>query len=77
MFNASWTRDSFNEDHEVALGIDYGSLMLRIEGKVIKLQIWDTAGQEPFQSVVKVFYKGAECISLVYNIINDQTTFPF
>lgn len=34
----------------------------------IKLQIWDTAGQESFRSIVKTFYRSSAAVFLVYNI---------
>lgn len=34
----------------------------------VKLQIWDTAGQESFRSIVKSFYRNAAAVILVYNI---------
>ena len=36
------------EDHEVTVGVEFGTLLLKIEDVRIKLQIWDTAGQESF-----------------------------
>ena len=35
---------------------------------LVKLQIWDTAGQESFQAIVKSFYRSASAVILVYNI---------
>jgi Ras-related protein Rab-2A len=34
----------------------------------VKLQLWDTAGQETFRSIVKSFYKNSQAVILVYNI---------
>ena len=34
----------------------------------VKIQIWDTAGQETFRSIVKSFYRNASAVILVYNI---------
>ena len=42
------TTNEFMEDHEVTVGVEFGSLLLKIEESKIKLQIWDTAGQENF-----------------------------
>ena len=35
----------------------------------VKLQIWDTAGQESFQAIVKSFYRSAAAVVLVYSIV--------
>ena len=39
----------------------------------LKLQIWDTAGQEKFRSVNKIFYKEAAVAILVYDITNERS----
>jgi small GTP-binding protein len=36
---------SFHPNHEYTIGVEYGSKNIVISGKIIKLQIWDTAGQ--------------------------------
>ena len=36
--------------------------------KSIRYEIWDTAGQEKFHSLAKIFYKDAKVICLVYDI---------
>ena len=43
------------------------------EKKAIKFDIWDTAGQEKFRSLAKVFYKDAKIVILVYEITNDKS----
>ena len=62
------TTNEFIEDHEVTVGVEFGALMVRLEQQVFKLQIWDTAGQESFKSITKIFYKGAHCVVLTYDI---------
>ena len=53
--------------------MEFGSFVLRIEDKIIKLQIWDTAGQESFKSITKIFYRGAHCVFLTYDITREET----
>ena len=60
--------NEFNEDHEVTVGVDFGSLLIRIKEISFKLQIWDTAGQESFQSINKIFYRGAHAVILTYDM---------
>ena len=44
-----------------------------IDNAVVTLQIWDTAGQEKFQSLGYAFYRGADCCALVYDITNSKS----
>lgn len=44
-----------------------------LEGKIVKLQIWDTAGQEAFRSITRIFYRGAHCVFLTYDITREET----
>ena len=67
------TKDEFRNEHEVTIGVEFGSFFVKLEGKTIKIQIWDTAGQEAFQSVTKVFYKGSHCIFLVYDMTREAS----
>ncbi|GAN02984.1 RAS-related protein Rab-2A [Mucor ambiguus] len=43
------------------------------DGKQIKLQIWDTAGQESFRSITQSYYRGAAGALLVYDISRRET----
>ncbi len=45
-----------------------------IGGEVYKMQIWDTAGQESFKSITKIFYRGAHCIFLCFDL-NKRDSF--
>lgn len=63
---------AFLEQHQVTIMVEFGffSLHLTEENKVVKLQIWDTAGQEAFRSVNRIFYRGAHLVILAYDITN-------
>jgi len=63
----------FKVEHQVTIGVEFGSFVFKVETKVIKLQIWDTAGQESFRSVTRIFYRGADCVFLVYDITRNET----
>lgn len=47
--------------------------MISIDGKQIKLQIWDTAGQEAFRSITRSYYRGAAGALLVYDVTRRDT----
>ena len=65
--------DEFKEEHNVTIGVEFGSFVLKVEKKIVKLQIWDTAGQESFRSITRIFYRGAHCVFLTYDITRDDT----
>lgn len=44
-----------------------------INNKAVKIQIWDTAGQEAFQAITRTYYKGAVGALLVYDITRRDT----
>ena len=37
------------------------------------MQIWDTAGQESFRSIIRIFYKGSHAVVLVYDITSKES----
>ena len=50
--------------------MEFGAKTMTINKKTVKIQIWDTAGQEAFQAITRTYYKGAICALLVYDITN-------
>lgn len=54
-------------------GVEFGARLVAIETKPIKLQIWDTAGQEAFRSITRSYYRGAAGALLVYDITRRDT----
>lgn len=57
----------------MTIGVEFGSRTVEINEKKIKLQIWDTAGQESFKSITRSYYRGAAGALLVYDITRKET----
>ena len=57
----------------MTIGVEFGAKTIQINGKQIKIQIWDTAGQEAFQAITRTYYKGAIGALLVYDITRKDT----
>jgi len=53
--------------------VEFGTKTIQINGDPIKLQIWDTAGQETFKSITRSYYRGAAAAIVVYDITKAQT----
>ncbi|OMJ86213.1 hypothetical protein SteCoe_12353 [Stentor coeruleus] len=68
-----FTENSFKESHDVTLGVEFGTRSISIEGKPIKLQIWDTSGQESFRSITRSFYRRADAVILVFDLTARHT----
>ena len=49
------------------------SKVIQVDDKKIKLQIWDTAGQDRFQNITKTYYKGASGIILTYAVDDKES----
>ena len=73
-FLTKYTDKTFQEGHISTIGLDYRlkSMVLK-SGKNIKLQIWDTAGQDRFRAITKNYYKGANGIILIYDVTSQKT----
>merc|ERR1712232_692009 len=67
------TDKRFQPVHDLTIGVEFGARMINIEGKQIKLQIWDTAGQEAFRSITRSYYRGASGALMVYDISRRDT----
>ncbi|XP_024378513.1 ras-related protein RABB1c [Physcomitrium patens] len=59
--------------HDLTISVEFRARMVTIDNKPIKLQIWNTAGQESFWSITRLYYKGAAGASLVYDITRRKT----
>ena len=56
-----------------SIGVDFKLKNIEIEGKRIKLQVWDTAGEERFRTITTSYYKGAQAIVVVYDITDKKS----
>lgn len=63
----------FEPLHDLTIGVEFGARLVPIQGKNVKLQIWDTAGQESFRSITRSYYRGASGALLVYDITRRHT----
>ena len=73
-FLMKYTDKTFQDIHMATIGLDYRLKSMKLKsGKNIKLQIWDTAGQDRFRAITKNYYKGSHGIVLIYDVTNVQT----
>jgi small GTP-binding protein len=72
---AQFTSGKFDPDTVTSLSAQYVSKTIEFHNlqKAIKFDIWDTAGQEKYRALAKIFYKDAKVICLVYDITSEKT----
>lgn len=46
---------------------------MTVHSKKLKVAIWDTAGQEKYKGLSKVYYKGASGVMIVYDVTDPQS----
>jgi len=64
---------NFQEDHLATIGADFSSYSRDIGGKPVLFQIWDVAGQDTFQSMRRLYYKGALGALIVFDLTELST----
>ena len=73
-FLLKYTDKTFQEAHLATIGLDYRLKTMKLKnGKEIKLQIWDTAGQDRFRAITRNYYKGSHGILLLYEVTNVKS----
>ena len=68
-----YTKGTFKEEFMNSIGVDFKSKDLIYDGKKIKLQIWDTAGEERFRTITSSYYRGAHAIAIVFDLTKIET----
>ena len=63
----------FSAVHDLTIGVDFGSRIIDLDGERVKLQIWDTAGQESFRSIARSYYRDAAGALLVFDVTRRDT----
>ena len=68
-------KDKFLSDYSPTVGFEFLTFSTNIENKIIKLQIWDTCGQEVYRSLITNFYRNASLAMMVYAINSRESFF--
>ena len=64
----------FNETYEVSIGIDFMSKNIRFRGQNIKIQIWDSAGQEKYKGLIPSYVRNSSIVFIVY-VVSNRSSF--
>lgn len=75
-----FTDRRFSEAHDMTIGVEFGTQTIDVLDETknnqmipIKIQVWDTAGQEKFRSLISHYFKGAVGVLVCYDITSKHT----
>jgi Ras-related protein Rab-6A len=63
----------FSEAYENSIGVDFMTKNINYHGKAVKLQIWDSAGQEKYRGLIPSYIRNASIVFLVYDICSKKS----
>ena len=70
---AKAVKNNFEEYYQATVGFEFLTFNMKVNDKVIKLQIWDTCGQEIYKSLISNFYRNSSLAVLVYAIDSKES----
>ena len=67
------SRNYFEDFYSPTVGFEFVSFNVKVQEKIIKLQIWDTCGQEVYRSLISSFFRSASLAIIVYSIDTEDS----
>jgi small GTP-binding protein len=67
------TKNIFEPMYSPTIGFEFMVFFIKINNQIIKMQIWDTCGQEVYRSLISSFYNNASLALIVYSIDNENS----
>ena len=67
------TKGTFDSLYTPTVGFEFLTFFLKIEDSNVKLQIWDTCGQEVYRSLIGSFYRNSSLAIIVYSVDNENS----
>ena len=66
-------KGEFNSEYQITIGLSFGDKHLIYNNTDYLIQIFDTAGQEQFKSIIRGYYQGAAVAMAVYDITKEES----
>lgn len=69
-----YVNNTFSEAFEVTIGGGYLQQIVRLkDGSSLKLDIWDTGGQERYRALLQLYYRDADAALITYDVSNAKS----
>ena len=66
-------KGNFDSIYTPTVGFEFFIYHVKIDDQIIKLQIWDTCGQEEYRSLINSFYRNSSLAIIVYSVDNEES----
>ena len=66
-------KNNFEDYYQATVGFEFLTFNMKINDMVIKMQIWDTCGQEIYRSLISNFYRNSSLAVILYSIDNRES----
>ena len=66
-------KNNFEDYYQATVGFEFLTFNMKINDTVIKMQIWDTCGQEIYRSLISNFYRNSSLAVILYSIDNRES----
>ena len=68
-----FVENKFDPNHEYTVGVEFACKDIVVSNKVIRLQIWDTAGQEEFKAMTRSYYRSSAAALVCFDLTRKDT----
>eukprot|EP00826_Nyctotherus_ovalis_P066130 TRINITY_DN9753_c0_g1_i1.p1 TRINITY_DN9753_c0_g1~~TRINITY_DN9753_c0_g1_i1.p1 ORF type:complete len:206 (+),score=73.16 TRINITY_DN9753_c0_g1_i1:146-763(+) len=68
-----YTDSNFSSTIASTIGVDFRIKIIKVKGKDVRLEIWDTGGQERYRTIAKSYYDRAMGVVLVYDCTDERS----
>lgn len=65
--------NEFKEVYDQTIGVDFFTKVISYKETIFKLQLWDSAGQEKYKSLIPSYVRGASLVFIIYDIANEES----
>eukprot|EP01038_Epipyxis_sp_PR26KG_P010679 gene10679-14341_t len=59
--------------YEPTIGVDFREIIVAVEERLVKINVWDTSGNPSMKNAVRTFYREVDCLVLVYDITSRES----
>ena len=70
---SQFVKNTFNPESKTTIGVEFATKVVKVRGKTVKAQIWDTAGQEAYHSITASYFRSCQGVFLVFDITDEKS----